>query len=625
MTRAVYPVHGGMEDWAYAGSWDTLGSPQVQCRPVSNGAYSASRTQYQDATLRCALILVETSDDKIPQPATMGAAQGVLQHEGAHDGHVPRNVRVALVALDTVEPYVHPLYTNGHRSDELQTVSIKQGELLVSAVVDSRGDPTAHGKASLNVTFDVGGGFTVGKHGLVVLQVESIADATALHSAARGHASSFVRGSTGARQTAPSAPQTAAPASAAVQEWVHFVQGTKTTTTVLGTSRALRATAATGDLVTDAATAVRAADVSLTGLANTRWGKQGRAKPEVESSEDLETSAFHPRFTLGADLDVGATTASPCTVHLFAALPWATVDTDFSKLYGKLVTPANKLPQAHLSRTRGNGRYTASVSVPAADAEDGADVSWKVRGQFQAVAPPQMVAVVSGDAAAPLSQCSLYNHNGEAAAASPSAAPARPSPVPPTASAAPAAASSSPTAQDGAAASPSTAAAPPSRDPPSEPDASDKMKEDASGIGVKLVLGVLVGLVVVVAAVVAFAKWRASAQEQRYRQAHAAVGGLGGAPPSAYSDGSAHGATPAGPPAGSLADNGGVAEVVLSPDLGPSAPQGDLTPFDTDHDSDSSEGDLDRLIGSPGLVEGGRLVCDGDSDGSGPRGAVQTV
>lgn len=559
--------------------------------------------------LRCALILVETSDDKIPQPATMGAVGSVLQHEGPHDGHVPRNVRVALVTLDTVEPYTHPLYTNGDRSDELHVLTISQGDLLVSSVVDARGNSDKILKTPLNVTFDVGGGFTVEKHGLTVLRVESMADADALHSAARGQGSSFVRGSAGARQTRRAQAQPSA-ASPAVLEWVDFVRGTKTTASILGSTRALRATASGAHLLSGPAATMRVADVVVPGLANTRWGKQGRAAPEVESSEDLETSAFHPRFTLGADVQVAAgSKTAPCAVHLFAALPWATVDTGFSKLYDKLVTPAKTLPQAHISRVRGSGQYTAAVTVPAEDAVDGKKVEWKVRGQYQAVAPPQLVAVLVGDASVPVSQCKLYSQAAEAAAspgAAPGASPSQVAAATPTSAAGIAASVSPAPEKDNAspAASPSAAAAVPS--PPGK-SASDQMKEDASGIGVKLVLGVLGGVIIVVVGVVVFAKWRARAQEQRYRQAHAAAGGVGGPPPSAYSDGGARGGMSAGPP-DTLQSNGGVAEVVLSPDLGPAAPQGGLTPFDTDHDSDSTEGDLDRLISSPGVVASGPLA-----------------
>ena len=49
MNSFVYPVHGGMEDWAYAGSWAGSSKP---CTPRTFGGYAAERTQYQDSELR---------------------------------------------------------------------------------------------------------------------------------------------------------------------------------------------------------------------------------------------------------------------------------------------------------------------------------------------------------------------------------------------------------------------------------------------------------------------------------------------------------------------------------------------------------------------------------------------
>ena len=57
MNELVYPVHGGMEDWAYAGSWDL--KLATSCRPA-NG-YPPERTRYANATLRAFNVLVEAS------------------------------------------------------------------------------------------------------------------------------------------------------------------------------------------------------------------------------------------------------------------------------------------------------------------------------------------------------------------------------------------------------------------------------------------------------------------------------------------------------------------------------------------------------------------------------------
>jgi hypothetical protein len=102
---AVYPVRGGMEDWAYAGSW-MRNAGSAPCKPTSFGGYPAERTEYTDDQLRIINVLVETSDNKSP-PATMfGDSRGLLKPDGEGNGHVSRNVRLALAMADLVQPYV---------------------------------------------------------------------------------------------------------------------------------------------------------------------------------------------------------------------------------------------------------------------------------------------------------------------------------------------------------------------------------------------------------------------------------------------------------------------------------------------------------------------------------------
>jgi hypothetical protein len=58
-------------------------------------------------------MLVETSDDKSPRVASLGSPREILEPNGAGSGHVSRNVRVSLLALDLVEPYVTIRSFNG--------------------------------------------------------------------------------------------------------------------------------------------------------------------------------------------------------------------------------------------------------------------------------------------------------------------------------------------------------------------------------------------------------------------------------------------------------------------------------------------------------------------------------
>jgi hypothetical protein len=99
----VYYVRGGMEDWSYAGSWDP--ERVVACEPTTFGGYDKENTIYNNSTLRIFNMLIETSDDKEPH-LHLGNSLDVLNHETIGNGHISRNIRLALLAAELVEPYV---------------------------------------------------------------------------------------------------------------------------------------------------------------------------------------------------------------------------------------------------------------------------------------------------------------------------------------------------------------------------------------------------------------------------------------------------------------------------------------------------------------------------------------
>eukprot|EP00038_Savillea_parva_P003848 m.130967 g.130967 ORF g.130967 m.130967 type:complete len:854 (-) comp11301_c0_seq2:1014-3575(-) len=100
----VYPVAGGMEDWAYAASWDTSYAPT--CGPETFGGYPANKTQYTSDMLRTFNILIETSTVKAPT-GDLGSPDDVILGSGSpHDGHVARNLRLCLAMTDLVRPYL---------------------------------------------------------------------------------------------------------------------------------------------------------------------------------------------------------------------------------------------------------------------------------------------------------------------------------------------------------------------------------------------------------------------------------------------------------------------------------------------------------------------------------------
>jgi len=107
MNEVIYPVNGGMEDWAYGGSWN---GAHTVCEPHDD-EYPKERTVYSDAALRCPMFLVETARRKEPPEADLGDTGGLREAGAAGDGHVPRNLRLAALAVEMVQPYVvlHPV------------------------------------------------------------------------------------------------------------------------------------------------------------------------------------------------------------------------------------------------------------------------------------------------------------------------------------------------------------------------------------------------------------------------------------------------------------------------------------------------------------------------------------
>ncbi len=110
MNSLVYPVEGGMEDWMYAAGWDKGNGNVHKCgKNNKNGEVPDNRAL---------VFLIETSDEKQPRDKDLGGSDHILVHDATAgsaaddsqsaggNGHVPRNVRAALVAIDTVQPYV---------------------------------------------------------------------------------------------------------------------------------------------------------------------------------------------------------------------------------------------------------------------------------------------------------------------------------------------------------------------------------------------------------------------------------------------------------------------------------------------------------------------------------------
>lgn len=98
MNSIVYPVDGGMEDWLYAAGWDHA-ADRHDCS-------GWAETPRQEPDNRALVFLVETSNDKKPPEALLGESEAILNTRSAYNGHVPRNVRLSLLAADMQLPYL---------------------------------------------------------------------------------------------------------------------------------------------------------------------------------------------------------------------------------------------------------------------------------------------------------------------------------------------------------------------------------------------------------------------------------------------------------------------------------------------------------------------------------------
>ncbi|KAL3672084.1 hypothetical protein V7S43_002748 [Phytophthora oleae] len=138
MNDVVYGVTGGMEDWGYAASWenqfyDEKSQPFHPCEPKTFGGYPKEKTIYNNITHRAFNMLVETSNNKEPAVKDLGNFKELYQAnvdffrtEGIKTefvGHVPRNVRLALMMIEMAQPLVRWVDAAGSsQSQELLSV-----------------------------------------------------------------------------------------------------------------------------------------------------------------------------------------------------------------------------------------------------------------------------------------------------------------------------------------------------------------------------------------------------------------------------------------------------------------------------------------------------------------------
>ena len=97
----VYPVDGGMEDWLYAAGWDK--ATNRKCKETF--AFNGTSAGENEVNNRALVFLVETSDLKKPRDPSLGGPDDLLNNKAPSNGHVPRNLRLALLSIDILQPY----------------------------------------------------------------------------------------------------------------------------------------------------------------------------------------------------------------------------------------------------------------------------------------------------------------------------------------------------------------------------------------------------------------------------------------------------------------------------------------------------------------------------------------
>jgi hypothetical protein len=122
ISSTIYPVNGGLEDWAYGAGWD-FGKPDatlLKCTPQTYqlpDSIKFGKDAYSQ--VRAAIYIVETDDLKRPPENFLGRRlvsksssrlrikpDSVMQANNEFDGHINRNIRLTLSLIDSSKPSI---------------------------------------------------------------------------------------------------------------------------------------------------------------------------------------------------------------------------------------------------------------------------------------------------------------------------------------------------------------------------------------------------------------------------------------------------------------------------------------------------------------------------------------
>lgn len=158
MTNLVYAVEGGMEDWAYAAGWENKLNPNQKpiktCSPNTFSSYPIEKTIYDNHPIRSIMYLIETYYEKRPNQAEFGESETVLDDD-KFMGHIPRNIRLSLAAIDMISPYVlFNIDSSDLRFKIMGCKSVESFELIVLEYTDSLTDSISNPTISMNKTME---------------------------------------------------------------------------------------------------------------------------------------------------------------------------------------------------------------------------------------------------------------------------------------------------------------------------------------------------------------------------------------------------------------------------------------------------------------------------------------
>ena len=151
----VYPVPGGMEDWCYAAGFDPAllrNCSAFSQKPFSNYIDPMRDPALEQAQVKAVVFLVETADAKQPLDATLGTPHKPLDYapavtvQAGAGGHIPRNARLALAAVDFAQPYVCLQSLDGQAGGSLKARWMVGGASTVSSTFLSLHAPPAQAK-----------------------------------------------------------------------------------------------------------------------------------------------------------------------------------------------------------------------------------------------------------------------------------------------------------------------------------------------------------------------------------------------------------------------------------------------------------------------------------------------